>query len=70
MKSAVGIIVKDGIGRRVIIAPLDDMPNHVTEGEQIVIVPDYEVVEPVEFFDIPAVVHKAEEYLKTWSKSS
>jgi len=69
MKCPVAIIVSPNGGTRVIIAPLEDMPNHLTEGEKLVIVPDYQVDEPVPFFDIPAVVAKAEEYLK-WSKSS
>jgi len=65
-KSAVAAILSPDGGRRVVIDQPELLHNHLTDGEQLVIIPDFTVNEPVSWDEIPTVVAIVENYLKKW----
>ncbi len=66
MKSVVAVIFTPDGGMRVVIDQATALYNHLTEGEQLVIIPDFNVEEPVAWDEIPTIIAIAENYLKKW----
>jgi len=62
--SAVAAIV-DVKGRiRIVITERWRMRYHVAPGERLFVVPNFEVLEPVDLAYIPGIVERAERYVK------
>ena len=52
-----------GNGMRVIVAPFYTLGDHLTEGEELFLVPKVRIAEPVEWDDIPRVIALVERYM-------
>lgn len=63
MRSAVaGIVNKEG-GLRVVVTQRWRMRQHLSKGERLFVVPDYEVDEPVPWNDVPSLVERVQEHV-------
>lgn len=63
MGSAVAGILDAGGGLRVVVTQRWRMRNHVKKGEQLFVLPDLTVQEPVPWNDIPRVVYQVEKHV-------
>lgn len=68
LSSVAGIIDPYG-GLRVVVAHKNTFHQHLRPDEQLFIVPNFKVLEPVPWEKIPAVIKRVEDYVAWWIKT-
>jgi hypothetical protein len=66
MLSSVAAVLDGYGGWHVVVAPRNGLKHHIRPGQLLLIVPNYEVDEPVPFDQIPTVIRRAELHALWW----
>lgn len=68
LSSVAGILDSNG-GFRAVVAPRKTLHYHLSEGEQLFVVPGYRVQEPIRWDEIPPLIKRVELYIDWWIKT-
>ena len=68
-KSSVAAVLDGYGGWHTVVALHKTLKNHVRPGQLLLVVPDYKVLEPVPWNEIPIVISRTELYILEWIRT-